>query len=46
VFCTLPDHFVYDVVEAVLTFGCDEAGAVTAAVLHQHGREQRAPRQE
>ena len=41
---TRPDHFVYDVVEAALTFERDPAGRVVALVLHQHGRDQRAPR--
>lgn len=45
VHATRPDHFVYDVVDAALTFERDAAGAVTALVLHQNGRDQRAPRQ-
>lgn len=45
VHATQPDHFVYDVVDAALTFARDAAGAVTALVLHQNGRDQRAPRQ-
>jgi hypothetical protein len=42
---TRPDHFVYDVVEAALTFERDGAGNVVALILHQNGRDQRAPRQ-
>jgi CubicO group peptidase (beta-lactamase class C family) len=44
VFCDRPDHFVYDVVEAALTFERNAAGAVTALVLDQNGRSPRAPR--
>lgn len=44
VHCTRPDHFVYDVVEAALTFERAADGRVTGLVLHQHGMEQRAPR--
>ena len=44
VFCDRPDHFVYDVVEAALTFERDASGAVVALVLHQNGMDQRAPR--
>lgn len=44
VFCTAPDEFVYDVVPAALTFERDANGSVTAVVLHQNGRDQRAPR--
>lgn len=44
VHCTRPDHFVYDVVEAALTFERDDAGRVVAVVLHQNGLNQRAPR--
>lgn len=44
VFCDRKDHFVYDVVEAALTFERDADGAVTALVLHQNGIDQRAPR--
>lgn len=46
VFCTAPDHFVYDVVEASLAFERDASGTVTAVVLHQNGRDMRAPRVE
>lgn len=38
------DHFVYDVVEAALTFERDGSGNVVAVVLHQHGMNQRAAR--
>ncbi len=44
VHATKPDHFVYDVVDAALTFERDATGAVTAVVLHQNGRDQRAPK--
>jgi len=44
VFCDQPDHFVYDVVVAALSFERDAHGVVTAVVLHQHGMDQRAPR--
>ncbi len=45
VFKDRADHFVYDVVEAALTFERDSAGKVVALVLHQNGRDQRAARQ-
>ncbi|MCW5548101.1 MAG: serine hydrolase [Opitutaceae bacterium] len=44
VFNIAPDRFVYDVVEAALTFERDERGGVTAVTLHQGGRDMRAPR--
>lgn len=44
VFCDAPDHFVYEAVEAALTFERDANGAVTALVLHQNGAETRAPK--
>jgi CubicO group peptidase (beta-lactamase class C family) len=44
VFCDRPDHFVYDVVEAALTFERNDTGAITALVLDQNGRSPRAPR--
>ena len=44
VFCDRPDHFVYDVVVAALTFERNGAGAVTAVVLDQDGMSPRAPR--
>ena len=44
VFCDRPDHFVYDVVAAALTFERDEAGTVIAVVLDQDGMSPRAPR--
>ena len=44
VFKDRADHFVYDVVEAALTFERDGAGKVVALVLHQNGRDQRAVR--
>ena len=43
VFCDRPDHFVYDVVEAALTFERNDAGVVTALVLEQDGLSPRAP---
>ncbi len=39
------DHFFYKVVDAQLTFERDVGGKVIAVVLHQNGRDQRAPRQ-
>jgi hypothetical protein len=39
-----PDHFVYDVVDAALTFERDATGAVTAVVLHQNGADRRCER--
>ena len=44
VFASGPDAFFYKVVEASLTFERDTAGKVVAVVLHQGGRDQRAPR--
>jgi len=44
VFGDAPDHFVYEVVPAALTFHRDATGHVTALTLHQNGRDQRAPR--
>jgi len=45
VFNDADDHFVYDVVPAVLTFERDPTtGRVKAVVLHQNGRDQRAAR--
>lgn len=44
VHCTRADHFVYDVVEAALTFERDADGAVIAVVLHQNGADNRARR--
>lgn len=45
VFPDRADHFVYDVVDAALSFERDAGGTVTALVLHQNGLAQRAPRQ-
>ena len=42
VFPDKPDHFVYDVVRASLTFERDPKGNVVALVLHQNGRDHRA----
>jgi serine-type D-Ala-D-Ala carboxypeptidase/endopeptidase len=44
VFSTAKDQFEYDVVVASLTFERDAAGRVVAVVLHQNGRDMRAPR--
>jgi CubicO group peptidase (beta-lactamase class C family) len=44
VYASSRDEFFYQVVEARLTFERDAAGRVSAVVLHQGGREQRAPR--
>ncbi|HNC24704.1 MAG TPA: serine hydrolase [Opitutaceae bacterium] len=44
VFCDRPDHFAYDIVPAALTFERNAQGEVTAVVLHQNGRDQRAVR--
>ena len=41
---TREDHFVYDVVDAAITFERDASGQVVALVLHQNGMDQRAPR--
>lgn len=45
VFCTSPDNFVYDVVEATLTFTRNAGGNVNAVILHQNGMDQRALRE-
>lgn len=42
--CDAPDHFVYEVVPAALTFSRDANGQVNAVTLQQNGRDQRAPR--
>jgi hypothetical protein len=44
VFATGKDRFVYDVVEAALTFERNAEGKIVAAVLHQNGMEMKAPR--
>jgi D-alanyl-D-alanine-carboxypeptidase/D-alanyl-D-alanine-endopeptidase len=44
VFCIGKDRFEYDAVPASLTFERDAAGKVVALVLHQNGRDMRAPR--
>jgi len=36
--------FFYNVVDAQITFEVDEEGVATALVLHQNGRDQRAPK--
>ena len=44
VFSVGKDRFEYDIVEAALTFERDAAGKVVAVVLHQNGRDMRAPK--
>jgi hypothetical protein len=44
VFASAKDKFFYKVVDAQLDFERDAAGKVVALVLHQGGRDQRAPR--
>ena len=44
VFAIGKDRFEYDVVVATLTFERDQAGKVIAVVLHQNGRDMRAPK--
>ncbi len=44
VFSVGKDQFEYDVVTASLTFERDAAGKVVAVVLHQNGRDMRAPK--
>ncbi|MHC4548253.1 MAG: serine hydrolase [Planctomycetota bacterium] len=44
-FATSKTEFFYKVVDARLTFVKDEEGRVTALILHQHGRDLRAPRE-
>jgi CubicO group peptidase (beta-lactamase class C family) len=46
IFCDREDHFVYDVVEASLTFERDANGKVVALLLHQGGLDQRARRRQ
>ena len=46
VFATAKDEFFLKVVDAQLSFERDGAGKVISAVLHQNGRNQRAPRRE
>ncbi len=45
VYAKAKDHFFYTVVDAQLDFERDAAGKVDALVLHQNGRDLRAPRQ-
>lgn len=42
VFNEREDYFVYDVVEAALTFERDKDGVVTGLILHQNGANQKA----
>jgi D-alanyl-D-alanine-carboxypeptidase/D-alanyl-D-alanine-endopeptidase len=44
IFAAGKDRFEFDVVPAALTFERDPAGKIVAAVLHQNGRDLRAPR--
>jgi hypothetical protein len=44
IFARAKDRFFYKVVDAQLDFERDGGGKVIAAVLHQHGRDMRAPR--
>lgn len=44
VFAAAKDRFEFDVVPAALTFERDPAGKIVAVVLHQNGRDLRAPR--
>jgi serine-type D-Ala-D-Ala carboxypeptidase/endopeptidase len=46
IFASSPHEFFLKVVEAQLTFEVDASGRATAAVLHQAGRDMRAPRVE
>src|SRR5207253_1197754 len=43
-FAESADHFFLKVVDAQITFEKDAAGAVTHLILHQAGREARAPK--
>ena len=44
VFASAKDEFFYTAVEARISFERDAGGKVTVLVLHQNGRDQRAPR--
>jgi serine-type D-Ala-D-Ala carboxypeptidase/endopeptidase len=44
IFASAKDKFFYKVVDAQLDFERDGGGKVTAVVLHQNGRDMRAPR--
>src|SRR5262249_52563593 len=44
VFAVGRDRFEYEVIAATLTFERDAAGKVAAVVLHQHGKDMKAPR--
>jgi hypothetical protein len=44
VFASGGDQFFYKIVEAQLTFERNADKKVTAVVLHQNGRDMRAPR--
>ena len=46
IFASSPREFFLKVVDAQLTFEVDASGRATAAVLHQSGRDMRAPRVE
>ena len=45
VYAQARDHFFYTVVDAQIDFQRDAIGKVVALVLHQNGRDLRAPRQ-
>ena len=44
IFASAKDHFFYEIVDARIDFERDANGAVSALVLHQNGRDLRAPR--
>lgn len=44
IFASAKDKFFYQIVDAQLDFERDASGKVVAAVLHQNGRDMRAPR--
>jgi D-alanyl-D-alanine-carboxypeptidase/D-alanyl-D-alanine-endopeptidase len=44
IFANVTDKFFYKIVDARLDFERDSDGKVVAVVLHQNGRDMRAPR--
>jgi hypothetical protein len=44
IWASAPDEFFLKVVDAQITFTRDAAGTVDGLILHQGGRDQRAPR--
>ena len=44
IFASAKDRFFYKIVDAQLDFERDSGGKVVAVVLHQNGRDMRAPR--